>query len=202
MSTEREPTFSGPATPADTAQPPSFADGVAPADDAPQVSFLQKLAGRIFGFDQEIALLREQVNQLRWDTAYGMWTRGAFLQFCQIMPRSTRMVVFIDFNDIHRLNNQVGYADVDRRIRNTFSVPFRRSDVVARWYSGDEIVILFDSNREGAEGKLGELTHWARKEGLSFKYALGEWEVGKQTAEDVIGALGDEVAKQKLASRD
>ncbi len=185
-----------------TAPAPRPASDVASAPDPPRMSVWRRLAGRIFGFHQEIAFLREQVDQLSWDTAFDMWTRGAFLPFCQVMPRSTRVVVFIDFDDIHRLNNQVGYADVDRRIRNTFSVPFRRSDVVARWYSGDEIVILFDSNREGAERKLEELTHWARKEGLSFKYALGEWEVGKQTAEDVIGALGDKVAEQKLASRD
>ena len=171
---------------------------VAPAP----TSALRRLVGRIFGFDREISLLREQVSELSWDTAYGMWTRGAFLQFCQVMPRGTRIVVFIDLDEIHTLNRQMGYTEVDRRIQNMFSVPFRRSDVVARWYSGDEIVILFDSDRDGANRKLEELIRSAEAEGMSFKYELGEWEVGKQAAQDVIDVLADKVAGRQTVSRD
>ena len=167
--------------------------------DPPSTSALRRLVGRIFGFAREIALLQEQVSELSWDTAYGMWTRGAFLQFCQVMPRSTRIVVFIDLDDIHTLNKNVGYSEVDRRIRNTFSVPFRRSDVVARWYSGDEIVILFDSDREGANRKLEELVRSAAAEGMSLKNEIGEWEVGKQAAQDVIDVLADKVSGAKMA---
>jgi len=165
------------------------------------VAPLRQLAARLFGFDREIAALREQVKELSWDTAYGMWTRGAFLQFCQIMPRGTRTVVFLDLDRIHVLNERLGYSSVDRRISASFGGLFRRSDVVARWYSGDEIVILFDADRAAAERKVEQLAQSARAQGLSFKYAIGDWEVGKEPIEDVVDGLAARVAEQKAAAR-
>lgn len=157
---------------------------------------LRGLIGRLFGFDREISGLREQVEELSWDSAYGMWTRPAFIQFCQVMPRSIRTLAFLDLDRIHALDLELGYTEVDRRIQGTFSVSFRRSDVVARWYSGDEIVILFDSDRQWAEIKLTELAAAAKGQGLSFKYAIGDWDVGKQPVEDVVDGLSSMVAEQ------
>ena len=137
---------------------------------------LRDYVGRLFGFDAEILGLREKVRELSWDDAYHMYTRPAFLQFAQIMPRGRRILAFIDLDYIHRLDQELGYTEVDRRVQSTFSVPFRRSDIVARWYSGDEIVILFDSERDGAERKMEELAVAGRAEGLTFKFAIGdEW---------------------------
>lgn len=163
-------------------------------------TFLRNLAARIFGFDREISSLRERVRELSWDSAYGMYTRPAFLQFAQVMPRGGRFVAFIDLDKIHTLDQELGYSEVDRRIKATFSMNFRRSDVVARWYSGDEIVILFDSDREGADRKMEELASSAHREGLSFKFAIGEWAVGKEPAEDIIDALSENVRLQKTSS--
>jgi GGDEF domain-containing protein len=100
-----------------------------------------------------------------------MWTRNAFLQFCHVMPRDVRWVAFIDMNKIHELNEELGYTEVDRRIKETFSVPFRRSDVVARWYSGDYIVILFDADGSGAGHKIEQLVDrlflWGKRNAYS-----------------------------------
>ena len=71
-----------------------------PGDEAPR-SVLRQLAARLFGFDREIRALHEHIRGLSWDTAFGMWTRGAFLQFCQIMPRGTRTIVFLDLDHMH-----------------------------------------------------------------------------------------------------
>ena len=78
-------------------------------------------------------------------------------------------------------------------------MPFRRSDVVARWYSGDEIVILFDSDEEGARRKVGQLIESAVEQDLTFFAELGQWEVGKSTIEDIVEELADGVTKQKKA---
>ena len=164
------------------------------------LTFFRNLVARIFGFDREINSLRERVRELSWDSAYGMYTRPAFLQFSMVMPRGTRWVAFIDLDKIHTLDQELGYTEDDRRIKATFSMNFRRSDVVARWYSGDEIVILFDSDREGADRKMEELALSARHEGLSFKFAIGEWAVGKESADDVIDALSENVRLQKTSS--
>ena len=118
---------------------------------------MRKLIGRLFGFHVELAELQEQIRELQWDRPFGMLTRGAFIQHCAVMPRGVRNIAFIDLDDINVLNDRYGYIEVNDRVRATFSVPFRRSDMVARWYSGDEIVILFDSDRQGAERKLREL---------------------------------------------
>jgi GGDEF domain-containing protein len=110
---------------------------------------------------------------------------------------SLRIIVFIDLDAIHRLDQEVGYAEVDRRVRATFSASFRRSDILARWYSGDEIVILFDGARSGAERKMTELTEVAAAEGLTLKYDLGEWDVGKEPVEDIIEGLSAKVILKK-----
>ncbi|MFH1567412.1 MAG: hypothetical protein ABIL09_05370 [Gemmatimonadota bacterium] len=190
------------------AAPPGSDDGEGflppPAPHAPEGepgSALRQLVARVFGFDREIIALREQIKELSWDTAYGMWTRGAFLQFCQIMPRGTRTVVFLDLDRIHVLNERLGYSSVDRRISASFGGLFRRSDVVARWYSGDEIVILFDADRDVAERKVEHLALSARAHGLTFQYAVGDWEVGKEPIEDVVEALATRVAELKAAAR-
>ncbi len=161
---------------------------------------LRRFIARLFGSDREINALHERVRELSWDSAYGMYTRPAFLQFAQVMPRGTRFVTFIDLDHIHNLDQEFGYTEVDRRIKATFSMNFRRSDVVARWYSGDEVVILFDSDREGADRKMEELAASAHREGLGYKFAIGEWAVGKEPAADVIDALAENVRLQKNSS--
>ena len=95
------------------------------------------------------------------------------------MPRDMRWVAFIDMNKIHELNEELGYTEVDRRMKETFSVPFRRSDVVARWYSGDEIVILFDADEGGAERKIepviDRLFLWRKRNAYRWKkYSIAQ----------------------------
>ena len=164
------------------------------------VYVFRRLAAKIFGFERELEALRQQIRELSWDAIFGMWTRGAFLQFCQIMPRGRRVVAFIDLNEIHDLNERLGYNEVDRRVKAMFSMSFRRSDIVARWYSGDEIVILFDSDQTGAEAKIIQLEKSAAEQGLTFFYHLGEWEVGKEAIEEVISVLADQVTAKKVAA--
>ena len=49
----------------------------------------RKFVSEIFGFNREIDELKHRIQELSWDEPFGMWTRGAFLQFCRIMPRGT-----------------------------------------------------------------------------------------------------------------
>lgn len=158
---------------------------------------LKKLFGKLFGFNAEIELLQEQINQLSTDPVFGMWTRNAFLQFCHVMPRGLRVVVFLDLDNLHVLNDQHGYEEVNSRIRAIFSVPFRRSDLIARWFSGDEIVILFDADEEFALRKIGQLEEAARQQGMSFHFQLGIWDVGKDLVETVVDELSAKVLAHK-----
>jgi len=150
---------------------------------------LRRMIGKALGYQAEIDSLTLKLREVSWDHVFGMWTRAAFLQFCTVMPRGERIVVFIDLDSIHSLNNSQGYAEVDRRVRNTFSVPMRSSDIVARWYSGDEIVILFDNDRDSAMIKIAELQVNAAGQGLTFTFETGDWNVGVQSIVDVVNAL-------------
>jgi GGDEF domain-containing protein len=148
-----------------------------------------KTIGRALGYQQQIDSLSAKLEELSWDSVFGMWTRTAFLQFCRVMPRGERILVFIDLDRIHDLNHSLGYAEVDRRVKSTFSIPLRSSDVVARWYSGDEIAILFDNDRDSAIAKVRELESSAAVQGLTFTFEVGQWRVGEQDVVDVMNAL-------------
>lgn len=154
---------------------------------------LRSLLARLLGFEQEIDELKRTIDDLRWDNAFGMWTRAAFLQFCRIMPRGMRTVAFIDLDDVHGLNRRLGYSEVDRRVQAIFSISLRSSDIVARWYSGDEIVILFDADRDGADRKISELQASANSQEISFAYEIGEWDVGKRDITDLVEDLSDRI---------
>ncbi len=158
---------------------------------------LKKLIGKLFGFEAEIEQLQDQISQLSMDPVFGMWTRSAFLQFSQVMPRSLRVVVFLDLDNLHKLNDQHGYEEVNRRIRAIFSIPFRRSDLIARWFSGDEIVILFDADEEFARRKVDQLEEAAKQQGMSFHFQLGIWDVGKDPVEKVVDELAEKVLELK-----
>lgn len=143
-----------------------------------------------------ITELEERVDYLSKDSVYGIWTRAAFLQFCSVMPRGLRAVIFIDFDNIHGLNEQLGYTEVDKRVRATLTLDFRASDLVARWYSGDEVVILIDGNLDIAEKKIKELLESAHYNGLGFEYTLGLWEVGKEPIEIVVNELSRKLIRK------
>jgi GGDEF domain-containing protein len=162
---------------------------------------LRETVSRIFGLQREIKDLRTKVEELSRDEPFGMWTRGAFLQFCRIMPRGIKTIAFIDLDDIHSLNERFGYSEVDRRVRSAFSIPFRRSDLVARWFSGDEIVILLDCDREGAELKITQLRESALRYGLTFTHEIGEWDVGRQSILNVMEKLSTTSCRNKKSSR-
>jgi hypothetical protein len=166
--------------------------------DAPGRSFVVRgLIGRLFGFDQEIQELKDKIKSLSWDDAFGMWTRSAFLHFCEVMPRGLRCVFLLDFDGIHDLNARVGYESVDERVRKTFGMPFRASDLIARWYSGDEVVILFDGGLDGALHKMRDLEASAAENGLSFRYEHDVWTVGEEPAKAVVDRIGARLCKAK-----
>ena len=147
---------------------------------------------------KKIEDLQKKIEELSRDAVYGVWTRPAFLQFCKVMPRGVRAVVFLDFDRIHELNGLVGYSEVDKRIKSSLDISLRSSDLIARWYSGDEVVILFDGDLEFASRKINELRARACTNGLSFKYSIGIWEVGKKEIEVVIDDLSKNLKRKSL----
>lgn len=140
----------------------------------------------------EIVSLRRQVSALSWDEPFGMLTRTAFLQHCRELLPASRLIAFIDLNEIGLLNHRYGYQDVDRRIRASFSMFQRSPHVAARWYSGDEIVILFAENSDPAS-LIERLRRAAGVNGLSFVCAWGDWTCWREPVETAIQRLSTQV---------
>ena len=153
------------------------------------------IIAKLCGLHSHIVDLERQIRDLSWDKSFDMWTKNAFLQFCSVMPRGCRAVAFIDIDDVHGLNHKHGYQEVDRRIRAMFAIPWRGGDIVARWYSGDEFVVLFDNHGDGPQRKIEELRASAESNGLAFVCELGTWDVGRRTITTVIGELSDSLQR-------
>lgn len=147
-------------------------------------------------YRDENRILRQQVAELSWDEPFGMLTRPAFLHYCRRLPAAPRWVAFLDMNSIGSLNLLHGYAEVDRRVRAVFVSFHDHQDIVARWYSGDEIVILFTGTNNPRAVML-HLVHRARQFGLEFIYQTGLWDARNETVESAINALSGYTSSQK-----
>ncbi len=140
--------------------------------------------------------LHRQVAELSWDEPFGMLTRPAFLQYCRQLPGRLYWVAFIDMNNIGSLNLSYGYVVVDRRIRTLFADFFDQQDIVARWYSGDEIVILFAGSRN-PQTKIMGLACKARKVELDFIFQVGVWDSSCELIVETINKLSSIAGTRK-----
>jgi len=140
--------------------------------------------------------LRQQVEELSWDEPFGMLTRPAFLQYCRQLPGKPRWVAFIDLNDIGCLNRLHRYTEMDRRIRALFAGIHERQGIAARWYSGDEIVIL-SSGARNPHATMMDLVFRGREVGLEFSFQTGVWDSRRETIEMAIEALSSHASHRK-----
>jgi len=157
-------------------------------------------AKRVAELTRQIALLQSEIDELGWDTNFGMFTRNALLRYCRTLESGARQVAFVDLEAIHSLNLLYGYAEVDARVRATFDTPWRNLHTVARWFSGDEIAVVFDeeTSTKQAHMQMCELESRAQAQGLGFDWALGRWEIGSESIEEAVGRLAEVVRCRAL----
>lgn len=125
-------------------------------------------SGQIIGIN--IELLREAyekgLTELSIDKVFGILTRNALEQKLRTIPQFN--AIFIDFNNMKGLNNEYGYEHVNSLLFRLFDeFSFRKTDVVGRWFSGDEILI---ATQDHTSGILTRLQKRAKRLGLSFKH--------------------------------
>ena len=129
-------------------------------------------SGRIIGLNIEKirSEYEEKIDKLLFDKTFGILTRNGLEEKVKRIV-SPFDVVFIDFNNIHRLNKKLGYDGVNSKIRKTFKeFEFRKDDLVGRWFSGDEIVIITKNNNpDELVKRLMNHTHGV---GLTFKFKI------------------------------
>lgn len=104
-------------------------------------SFVDALQERIQQLEKENQLLRTHAP-------YGILTRAAF----ELEKRNLehgQYVVFGDVDDMHQLNTQYGYEEVNTKIRTALQVRSNDLLLTGLWFSGDEIVFVISGNPEG-----------------------------------------------------
>jgi GGDEF domain-containing protein len=148
----------------------------------------------------EIRILQAELAELSWDAPFGMLTRNAFLHSCRNLPSGIHSLAFIDLDDIGELNLRIGYTEVDRLIFAAFTCLRGGSDTVARWYSGDEIVVLFAAGSD-PQVAIERLIQSAAATHLTFHFQIGVWDAGRETVEQAIAVLSRQTNLSKLFSR-
>ena len=133
----------------------------------------RNVIGWLFGFNSEMKRLKEQLKDLSWDTAFGMYTRSGLMTLAKSQFLGKKSVAFLDLDRIHELNERYGYDEVDRRVRSAFSANTRKGDALAaRWWSGDEILLVLDCNTDRAYHVLERLASVASTQKLAFTCAI------------------------------
>lgn len=109
----------------------------------------------------------EKIERLSKDKAFGILTRNALDEEISIF-KSKFNAIFIDLNNIHKLNGLLGYEKVNSIIRDMFASFDFQGAIVGRWFSGDEIVIA----KEGVLPDMQSLVSHAHKFDMTFKYKI------------------------------
>jgi GGDEF domain-containing protein len=125
----------------------------------------------LMGLGASCLYFRRELQTALIDPTYGILTRvGGERAWQRLSRHYTRFeVVFLDLDELHRLNIELGYAEVDRRIRA--ALVHRNEDIMtARWYSGDEIVAIVP--RGDGSGFAHRLLDRLRNQGLSATFGV------------------------------
>lgn len=121
-------------------------------------------SGNIIGLD--IQTLRNEFENLIMDKSFGILNRNSLERKIALLGKSFN-VGFIDFCDIHNLNKEKGYEGVNTIFKKLFTgFKFRKEDIVGRWFSGDEIVII---SKNHMDNQLMRLEEYAKSLELTFK---------------------------------
>ena len=103
-----------------------------------------------------IAQIEAELEAAHTDKVYGCLTRVGLDRAWERRANDNLEVVFGDLDHMHELNAELGYDEVDRRIRAALAgLRIRHTDLLAgRWYSGDELVFVLAGDACGFAQRL------------------------------------------------
>ena len=142
----------------------------------------------------------EILKKYRIDQAFGCYTRNALeMEIWPTVKDDVRFVVFADVDDMRVANKRFGYTRTDHKIRKAIAA--REEDiVVARWYSGDELVFfLMDGPRMGDPVLYAQRIQERMHEvGLFATFGIAELPRGRKIQlKSAVGRASDLVRKSK-----
>lgn len=95
--------------------------------------------------------LEKELNKARTDKTFGIYSRYGIESIASGWEDQQVYVLFADLDEIHKLNAKLGYQKVDKKINSAFKAIKEilcDNDYLARWYSGDEWILISKSNPE------------------------------------------------------
>lgn len=126
------------------------------------------------------------IEYLSYDKMFGILTRPAL----ELKIEGTINACLIDFNNLKKLNQLLGYNKVNARIFKIFEKFKCYGCVCGRWFSGDEILIV----DKDIEPKISQLEKISHKYGMTFKTIFFQDRSLKQI-EKIIGDYKDAQTK-------
>lgn len=98
---------------------------------------LKIIAAALLGAGIAAALQERRVRRSHYDPAFGMLSRAGVDARLRGV-KGAYDVLFIDLDHVHEL----GYPAVDARVRAAFQLRRGDAQLIGRWYSGDEILVI------------------------------------------------------------
>ena len=150
-----------------------------------------KVMSGIAGYLYRGGYLSEYVDV---DTLTSLYNRNFFERWHhKIVSQAERagvdlVVVSVDVNGLKKMNDSSGHAAGDKMIKSLaklFLKTVRDSDLVIRMGGDEFLLILWNSQLEGAEKMVGRVLEKAKEKELSFSYGLALVEKGKGITEKI-----------------
>jgi len=103
----------------------------------------------------------EIIDFLSYDKIFGILTRPAL----ELKIKKKINACLIDLNNLKKLNQLIGYNNVNNIIFNIFNEFKKHNCICGRWFSGDEILII----HKNIKLQILYLEKISYKKGMSFK---------------------------------
>lgn len=115
---------------------------------------------------------QQVIADLKTDPAYHVTVRAAIPFEMRHLTGPARYVVFLDIDDCHGANQRYGYDTVNGKIRRAIHVRHKDVLLTARWFSGDELIVLLQGDPAGF---IERLETALKNEGLSATMCAVEY---------------------------
>jgi len=126
--------------------------------------------------------LKRQLLELAYDDLFGVLTRNGLKQKIKQIKKPFN-ALFIDIDNMKQLNADRGYDLVNDLIKDAISnFKFRQDDIIGRYFSGDELLIICEFPKKLAK----RLKTQFKERGLTFKH---KYFYGLTNIEDISQGL-------------
>lgn len=137
--------------------------------------------------------LMELIEALSSDTAFGVLSSQRLLLELRRREGAKGFALYLDIDDLGEANASLGHERVNEKVRRALSFRCDDAIVFGRFYSGDELAGLMESQEE-ALGFARRIREGFRSEGMSCTIAVAQVHSGVMAA---VRRAQEECHKQK-----